>query len=57
MDVLPGTDVPVNLFPLKVKSWMTKRLCTVTKNNSQLRGTDTVAAHRNKDSSLKGRLT
>jgi len=41
MDALPGMDVPVNLFPLKVKSWTTKRLCTVTKNNSQLGGTDT----------------
>jgi len=41
MDALPGTDVPMNLFPLKVKSWTTKRLCTVTKNNSQLGGTNT----------------
>ena len=41
MNALPGTYIPANPHPLKVKSQRTKRLLTAIKNNMQVGGTST----------------
>ena len=38
--MLPGADVPMNLYPTNIKSRATNRLCQATKKKSQDGGTD-----------------